>query len=176
MRPHEIGSRIRERRKKNGWTLADLARRAGTSAPTVHRYESGWRRFEIATLERLAAALGCRLEINLREVRCGQPAPAPDPPRIVRKLGRLFWDRRLRAADLDGYPEWVVRRTLEYGSLDDVRSLIAYYGRERFLDLVAGARFESERTRSFWREMLRLEGRECTTRFSREEAGASWMP
>ncbi|HMB69078.1 MAG TPA: helix-turn-helix transcriptional regulator [bacterium] len=175
MRPEELGSEIRRRRLERGWTLADLARHAGTSAPTVHRYETGWRRFEIGTLDKLAAALGCRLELGLTEVRGRTPAQ-PGPADLVRQLSRLFWDRRLRVPDLERYPEWVLRRTLEYGSLDDVHALIAYYGRDRFLDLVAGLRLESGRARAFWREILQLEGRECTTRFSREEADASWIP
>jgi transcriptional regulator with XRE-family HTH domain len=174
MRTHEIGAAIRSRRRERGWTLEELARRAGTSAPTVHRYESGWRRFEVHTLEKLAAALGCRLELRICDA--GVEPAAADRSTLARRLRRLFWDRRLRAADLDRYPEWVLRRALEYGSLDDVRSLVAYYGRDRFLELVSAVRFESGRTRTFWREMLRLEGLGCTTRFSREEADGSWMP
>ena len=45
-----VGLQIRALRKERGWSLAELARRAGTSAPTLHRYESGWERFELATL------------------------------------------------------------------------------------------------------------------------------
>ena len=53
MSPREIGAAIRRQRLRRGWSLVELARRAGTSAPTVHRYESGWSRFEVRTLEKL---------------------------------------------------------------------------------------------------------------------------
>lgn len=172
MDPRDIGEEIRARRRRLGLTLAELARRAGTSAPTLHRYENGWRRFEVRTLERLAAALGCRLDLNLRDAP--DPGPRDEATTLVRQLGRLFWDHRLTGGDLDRYPGWVVGRVLEYGSLEDVRALVRRYGRERFLDLVSSCRFESSRTRTFWTEMLRSEGRECTTRFSRREADASW--
>ncbi len=58
-----IGPQIRRLREGRGWTLAELARRAGTSAPTMHRYENGWDRFELATLRKIAAALHTRLEV-----------------------------------------------------------------------------------------------------------------
>jgi transcriptional regulator with XRE-family HTH domain len=64
-----IGFQIRALRKERGWTLAELARRAGTSAPTLHRYESGWERFELATLRKLADALGVRLNVSLETPR-----------------------------------------------------------------------------------------------------------
>lgn len=172
MRPDEIGQRIRRLRQQRGWTLAELARRAGTSAPTVHRYESGWRRFEVATLGKLATALGCRLDVRFLPASRTEPRRTTDP---VLQLRRLFWDRRLRASDLDRYPAWVLGRVLEYGTLEDIRLLEGHLGRERFLDEVSRVRFESRKTRAFWEAMLALEGRECTRAFSRREAEGSWM-
>ena len=60
-----LGQQIRRLREKHGWTLAQLARHAGTSGPTLHRYENGWDRFELGTLRRISSALGARLEIRL---------------------------------------------------------------------------------------------------------------
>jgi transcriptional regulator with XRE-family HTH domain len=176
MRPDQIGAEIRRLRVERGWSMSELARRAGTSAPTVHRYESGWRRFELATLGRLAAALGRNVDIRFGEpAAAGAPSPEPRG-RGLRRLRRLFWDRSLLAGDIARYPAWVIRRVLELGTLDDVHALMRYYGRDAFLDVVAGIRFESPRTRTFWESMLRVEGRSCTTRFSRTEADACWMP
>jgi transcriptional regulator with XRE-family HTH domain len=177
MRPDQIGAEIRRLRVRRGWSLAELARRAGTSAPTVHRYESGWRCFEIATLGKLAAALGCRLDVRFVRPR-GETRERGEGKRqrTPARLRRLFWDHALRPPDLERYPAWVARRVLELGSLEDVAALMRYYGRDVFLDVVAGARFESPRTRAFWESVLRVEGRTCTTRFSRTEADACWMP
>ena len=63
--PAPIGQQIRRLRRGRAWTLAELARRAETSAPTLHRYENGWDRFELATLRKIATALGARLEVRL---------------------------------------------------------------------------------------------------------------
>ncbi|MGH2570388.1 MAG: DUF6922 domain-containing protein, partial [bacterium] len=93
---------------------------------------------------------------------------------LARRIRRLFWDHELRAPDLDRHPAWVVRRVLTLGQLDDVRSLIGHYGREPFLDIVAGISWDSSKTHAFWKAVLEREGRECTTRFSRGAAGVSW--
>jgi transcriptional regulator with XRE-family HTH domain len=176
MRLDQIGAEIRRLRSLRGWSMSELARRAGTSAPTVHRYESGWRRFEVATLGKLAAALGRSLDVRFDEPTGAGRSPGERRGAVPRRLRRLFWDRRLRAQDIARYPAWVIRRVLEFGTLDDVNALVRYYGRDAFLEVVAGVRFESPRARRFWRSILELEGRECTTRFSRTEADACWMP
>ena len=159
---------LRARRRELGLSLSALARRADTSPATLSRYENGWSRFEIYTLKKLAAALGCRVRISLEPCN-GGPVDA-SRAMAVRRLSRLFWDRDLRASDLDHHPMWVVERVIEYGALADVRTLMALLGRERFLDLVGGARMQSEKTRQFWIEMLKKEGMSCTRKYSRGTA------
>jgi transcriptional regulator with XRE-family HTH domain len=170
----DIPSQIRARREELGLTLSEVARRAGTSAATISRYESRWTRFEVYTLRKLATALGCRLVVRLepktRELRALSLSEA------VRRLGRLFWDQRLSVDDLEEYPSWVVQRVLEYGSLDDVALLIGLMGREPFLRQVSELRFETERTRVFWHQILDREGVPCTSESFRQEAAASWPP
>lgn len=170
--PLEISHQLRERRHHLGLSLSQLARRADTSAPTLSRYENGWSRFEVKTLQKLATALGCELIIRLepKETQCDQT----DQTEVIERLGRLFWDTRLEATHLVENTLWVIERVLEYGNLDDVRMLIAHLGRDEFTRLVSGARLESVRTRAFWHQMLEKEGVECTRRFSREEAASSW--
>src|SRR5437870_13329252 len=94
-----IGLQIRRLRQARGWTLAELARRAGTSAPTLHRYENGWDRFELGTLRRIAAALEARLEIRLVSAARARPR-GPRPAALLRLIAPLFWDRDLSATDL----------------------------------------------------------------------------
>jgi len=155
-------------------TLAALARRADTSVPTVSRYENGWTRFEVYTLKKLATVLGCRLEISL--------VPLPDhsnkPSRLnqfVRRVNRLFWDRPIEKDDIKNHIAWVIKRILEYGNLDDVKSLINIIGKNRFLGEVADIHFDSPRTAAFWRLMLKKEGKiPCTRRFSRKAAESCW--
>ena len=63
--PPPIGTQIRRLRKERGLTLSALARLVGTSVPTMHRYESGWDRFELNTLRKIATGLGAALEVRL---------------------------------------------------------------------------------------------------------------
>lgn len=161
---------LRERRRARGDSLAAVARRAGTSAAALHRYEHGWSRFEWATLEKLARALDCELEVVLRPRAA---AARPDRRRVVRQLRRLFWDRPLDAAALERYPAWVLQRALEFGRLDDLRLLRAWMGADAFLDGVASLHFADPRTREFWDQILNLEGRSCTRTFSRRAAPAT---
>ena len=167
-----ISRQLRNRRQQLGLSLTQLARRADTSVPTLSRYENGWSRFEVATLQKLATALNCDLVVRLepRESQRDRPSSAE----VVEQLSRLFWDTRLVASHLAENTLWVVERVLEFGSLDDVRILIALLGRAEFLSLVGDARIESARTRAFWQQMLDKEGVACTRKFSREEAASSW--
>jgi len=161
-----VSKQLRERRIELGLSLSEVARRAGTSAATLSRYENGWTRFESYTLRKLATALGCELAIELR------PRPTPQAPRltgktVAKRLRRLFWDHHLVASDFQRYPVWVMERVLDYGNLDDIRLLTALMGRLRFLQTVAEATRVSAKTRSFWRQILEQEGVPCTKKRSR---------
>lgn len=58
----EIASKIHETRVSLDWTQNELAERAGVSRPTVARIERG-HAVSTATLEKVAAALGLRVEL-----------------------------------------------------------------------------------------------------------------
>ena len=152
-----LGSQLRALRRAGGWSLAEAARRAGTSAPALHRYESGWDRFELRTLRRLAAALDARLEVRL--VPTGSPAGgrrrlpsdrAPSARELVKRLAPLFWDRDLAAADLEEYREWVIRRVIMFGGMEEVALLRRFYG-DGAVQRAARHRSVDRRTRNFWR-------------------------
>lgn len=59
---------VKEARLRAGLTQAELARRAGTSQPTLARYERGAVVPSIATLERLLAACGLELSVRLVDI------------------------------------------------------------------------------------------------------------
>ena len=147
-----LGPEIRRQRRARGMTLAELARRAGTSAPTVHRYESGWDRFEVATLRRLAAALDARLEIRLVPTRATAPR-RPARGDLVRDWAPLFWNHRLRIRDLDRHPTFVLERVLTSGTLEQVRAARAFFGDDAIRKAVA-RRGVDARTREYWRLVL----------------------
>jgi predicted nucleotidyltransferase/DNA-binding XRE family transcriptional regulator len=80
---------IKEARTSAGLTQAELARRAGTSQPTVAAYESGAKVPTVGTLERLLRVAGARLNAQ----------PARGKPRTVSLL-RLLRKHRQNVLDL----------------------------------------------------------------------------
>jgi len=69
-----------EARKRAGMTQGDVAKRMGTSIAAVSRIETaGDRNFRpspsVLTIQRYAAALGCRLVLKLEPIAPAQPGP-----------------------------------------------------------------------------------------------------
>ncbi len=131
--------------------MKQLAEQIGTSESAIHRYESGWDRFEVQTLRRLAEALEATLEIRLEK------RPESDDPRdaceLARRIAPLFWDVDLQPQHLRDNPDWVLRRVLEYGDLDQNRWVRSFFGD----DAVASAalhRSMSPRVRRYWEVVL----------------------
>lgn len=147
------GSQIRHLRRAAGLTLEALAVRAGTSAPALHRYENGWDRFEIATLARIAAALGARLEVRLVPAEKPRATRKPDSRGLLKSIKPLFWDHPLKAADLERHAEWVVARVLTHGQREQVRAVRSFFG-DRVLRQALGRRDVDARTRNYWQLML----------------------
>jgi len=156
--PSPIGAQIRQLRKAAGLTLESLARRAGTSAPTLHRYESGWDRFEVATLRRIASALGVHLEIRFVPARDRPAETSWTRKRLVKLLAPLFWDRSLRESDLGKHASWVLGRVLTAGDKEQVRAARAVFGDEALLRAIERRDVDS-RTRKYWRLILEGGGR-----------------
>ncbi|WP_433347794.1 helix-turn-helix domain-containing protein [Micromonospora sp. CA-111912] len=66
----ELGQAVRQLREQNGWSQTHLARVAGMTQSAVARFEAGGTVPTLAVLERLARALGMRLDVKF--------APAAD--------------------------------------------------------------------------------------------------
>lgn len=60
-----FGDVIREARKKQGWSQAELGEKAGVSRPTIARVE-GNNDVTTATIAKIAQALGLKLELKDR--------------------------------------------------------------------------------------------------------------
>jgi transcriptional regulator with XRE-family HTH domain len=63
----EIGGKLAKARAERGWSLQQLARRAGLSAAAVHKVEKSGITPTIATLMKLAAALGKSVSYFIEE-------------------------------------------------------------------------------------------------------------
>jgi transcriptional regulator with XRE-family HTH domain len=68
-----VRARLRQARFERGLTVAQVAARAGTTASTVSRLETGARRLTLAQIERLAQAL----ELSTDALLGTRPSPVP---------------------------------------------------------------------------------------------------
>ncbi|MBI1733099.1 MAG: helix-turn-helix transcriptional regulator [Gammaproteobacteria bacterium] len=148
-----IGAQLRRLRLARGMSLRELARRAGTSAPSLHRYESGWDRFEIATLRRIAAALSARLDVTLSAPDSRKPAARPAKAKLLRSLSPLFWDTKLTGSILTDHPHWVLGRVLGYGDLEQVHAARRFFGDDAIRAAIS-RRDIDRRTRNYWKTIL----------------------
>lgn len=149
-----LGDQIRRLRESRGWTLSDLARRAGTSAPALHRYEGGWDRFELATLRKIASALDARLEVRLVPARRAGPASRrPSRKTLLKCLSPLFWDRDIAERDLEEYEGWVISRVLAFGNKKQAAAVRRYFGDQAILKSL-DRRDVDARTRNYWKLLL----------------------
>lgn len=84
----EVGERIRALARRKGWSVAELARRAGLKRQTLHRLQRGeTRRPQIATLHKLARALEVPVE-QLCDEPSGSSASEEDGPIPPSNLSR----------------------------------------------------------------------------------------
>lgn len=168
----DLSRQIREMRRRRGLSLQYAARRIDTSAATLSRYENGWKHFEIYTLNKIATALGYRMQVSFKPVSRADRSTGLTA--VINQLKRLFWDAPLKTGHFKKYPAWVAERVLEYGTLRDVQVLFQFLGREKFLEIISKIRFKSARTKIFWRHILEKENQPCMPKYSRPEAGKSW--
>jgi len=80
---YEIGRMVRELREARGLSQRELAARMGTTQSVVGRLEAGGSRPTIVTLDRVAQALGVRLEVSFHEPQ------GPPKPRARRPSGKI---------------------------------------------------------------------------------------
>lgn len=151
--PPPISTQIRELRQERELTLSELARRVGTSAATMHRYESGWDRFEVRTLQKIARALDTALEIRLIPMGPEAVPSEQTEEELVASLDPLFWDKDLAAPDLRSHPKWVVARVLRFGTMEQVQSVRVYFGDNAIREAIR-RRDVDERTRNLWTLLL----------------------
>jgi transcriptional regulator with XRE-family HTH domain len=65
----QLAERVRQVRERLGITQAELAARIGSTQPAIARLEAGGVSPSLATLRRIAAALGMELVVELRARR-----------------------------------------------------------------------------------------------------------
>jgi transcriptional regulator with XRE-family HTH domain len=132
-----LGSRVRARRQRRGWTLNDLADRTGLSVPYLSDIER--RNVTNPTLETLAA-LATALETTVADLLGDQPAAFAGPPLSV------SLQRFVRSDDFTRRIERLAR----------VANRPAEQIRQEVIDFLATApkRASGELTTEDWRRLL----------------------
>ena len=69
----EIGAKVSKARAERGWSLAQLAERSGLSTAAVHKIEKSGMTPTIASLMKVAAALGKSVGYFVEEVEATRP-------------------------------------------------------------------------------------------------------
>ncbi|WP_103728909.1 LexA family transcriptional regulator [Novosphingobium sp. HII-3] len=80
-----IPNRVRALRAERGWSLAELAERAGTTASQIMKLEKSQRRLDLNWIERLA----CAFEISSTELMSGQEENLPTNPFLIPLVGEI---------------------------------------------------------------------------------------
>ncbi len=115
----QVGPRLRAARRSQGWTLDELASRAGLSASTLSRLESGKRQASLELLVPLTRQLGIRIDDLL--------APRPADPRVRRPVVRR---RGLEIAPLARENSPVHTYRITYPPATELPPLQVHGGRE----------------------------------------------
>jgi len=152
-----IGHQIRQLRKVKGWSLARLADEAGTSAPSLHRYENGWDRFEVATLRRIATALDAHLEVTLVPKASHGGTPPPSDGELLKLISPLFWDHDLDVDHFRSNPTWVINRVLMQGDMTQARAVRCYFGNNAIREAIH-SRGVDGKTRTYWLTVIKEGG------------------
>ena len=87
----ELGEILRDRRKAAGRTIASVAMDAGLSVPYIANLENGRGNPTMAALDRLATALGARLEVGIADETRLRRVPGP----VIRRLALTCWRARI---------------------------------------------------------------------------------
>lgn len=77
-----VGRRIYAARRRQGWSLAQLAARSGVHPATIRTYEAGEREIPLRVIPAIAAGLGLPVKVLLGAVLCPgcgeKPPPCPN--------------------------------------------------------------------------------------------------
>ena len=93
-----LGHQLRALRTAAGRTVASVAADAGLSVPYIANLENGRGNPTLTALSRLAAALGCDLDLTLTAARGPAPGDAGQAPEVPASLVRFARTPRFRRA------------------------------------------------------------------------------
>lgn len=68
---------------------------------------------------------------------------------IARLSSHLFWDMDKETVDMDTCPSQIIQRVLEYGTMDDWKLILSYYGLDKIVDVCRSLRTLDAKALSF---------------------------
>jgi transcriptional regulator with XRE-family HTH domain len=137
----ELGRQLGEERARRGWTLGDVARRAGVTDATVQRLEAG-ARGSLGAYARLAVALGSVPTFSLMTRQAAGPGRATDPVHAAMGEAQAshLRDRGWEVLLDEPYQHYQFAGRADVLALDRARrALLHVENRTRFPDLQAFA-------------------------------------
>jgi len=103
---HDAAKLLEQARTSAGLTQEELARRAGTSRPTVSAYEHGRKSPTVATFARLLSGAGWELAVQPHISFTQQPTARGKPIWVPDRLPRLDVTRALATVELPLHLNW----------------------------------------------------------------------
>lgn len=97
--------------------------------------------------------------------------------KVPRQFHNVFWEINPENLDTEEYPEYIMERILEYGTLEGVKWLRKTFGDEKIKQYITSRtarRRLSTRTLNFWQIILKLRPEECMSISSMKNRSPYW--
>jgi hypothetical protein len=96
--------------------------------------------------------------------------------KVPKQFHNVFWEIDPEKLDTEEYPEYIMERILEYGTLEGVKWLRKTFGDDKIKAYIKGRarRSLSSKTLNFWQKILKLKPEECTDISSRKNKYSFW--
>ena len=69
---------------------------------------------------------------------------------------KLFWDTKYNKIDLDNHADFVIKRVLNFGDLNDFLAIKKMYGIDKIKEIAACSIFQNNKTLNFWSKILKI--------------------
>ena len=72
---------------------------------------------------------------------------------------KAFWDVNFNKLmqQYDNYPEFIIRKVFEYGTFQDVLSVIKYFGKQKVIEVLTNAVYLSEKKLHFASALFKID-------------------
>ena len=96
--------------------------------------------------------------------------------KVPKEFHEVFWEVNPEKLDTEAYPEYIIQRILEYGTLEGVKWVRKTFGDEKIKKYKTGTgrRRLSTVTLNFWQIVLNLIPEKCMSRSSMKNRSPYW--